>query len=89
MKEGHTTDKVCDSFIATHRSLRMSYRRVTYEDRLAIKSFLDMGLNQSQIAINLGFHKSTISREYSRFQSTSAIHIHHQKEVALKTGSEH
>jgi IS30 family transposase len=44
----------------------MSYRRVTYEDRLAIKSFLDMGLNQSQIAFNLGFHKSTISREISR-----------------------
>ena len=44
----------------------MSYRRVTYEDRLAIKSFLDMGLNQSQIAINLGFHKSTISREIHR-----------------------
>lgn len=44
----------------------MSYRRVTYEDRLAIKTFLGMGLNQSQVAFNLGLHKSTISREITR-----------------------
>ena len=44
----------------------MSYRRVTFEDRLAIKSLLDKGLNQTEIAFNLGFHKSTISREIGR-----------------------
>jgi IS30 family transposase len=44
----------------------MKYRRVTHEDRLGIKAFLDAGLNQSQIADKLGFDKSTMSREMSR-----------------------
>lgn len=35
----------------------MSYRRVTPEDRLLIKAFLDLGLFQSEIACKLGFTK--------------------------------
>jgi IS30 family transposase len=44
----------------------MNYRRVTYEDRLKIKAYLDVGLNQCEIACKLGFDKSTISREINR-----------------------
>jgi transposase, IS30 family len=44
----------------------MTYRRVTHDDRLGIKAYRDVGLNQSQIADKLGFHKSTISREVHR-----------------------
>lgn len=43
-----------------------TYRRVTLEDRIRIKSYLDVGLNQSQIAGKLDFDKSTISRELRR-----------------------
>jgi IS30 family transposase len=44
----------------------MSYRRITHEDRLLIKAYLDAGLNQSEIANKLGFHKSAICREIGR-----------------------
>lgn len=44
----------------------MRYRRVTQEDRLGIKAYLEAGLNQSAIADKLGFHKSTVSREVGR-----------------------
>lgn len=42
------------------------YRRVTEQDRIAIKRGLRVGLSQVDIADNLGFHKSTISRELKR-----------------------
>lgn len=44
----------------------MKYRRITHEERLSIKTFLDSGLNQSEVAGKLGFCKSTLSREISR-----------------------
>lgn len=44
----------------------MSYRRVNEQDRIAINRGRRAGLNQSEIARNLGFHKCTISRELSR-----------------------
>lgn len=43
-----------------------TYRRVTAEDRFQLKTYLDAGLNQSQIAVKLGLNKSTISRELAR-----------------------
>jgi IS30 family transposase len=43
-----------------------TYHRVTAEDRLLVKAYLDVGLNQSEVAVKLGFHKSTISRELRR-----------------------
>jgi len=43
-----------------------SYRRVTLEDRIRLKSYLDAGLTQNEIAVKLGFDKSTICREISR-----------------------
>ena len=42
------------------------YRHVTLEDRIRIKTYLEQGLTQSTIAVKLGFHKSTISREIRR-----------------------
>ena len=42
------------------------YRRVTEQDRIAIWKGLRAGLSQKDIACNLGFHKSTISRELKR-----------------------
>lgn len=44
----------------------MNYRRVTHEDRLVIKTCLDLGLTQSEIAVKTDFDKSTISREINR-----------------------
>jgi transposase, IS30 family len=43
-----------------------TYRRITNEDRLQIKTFLDMDLCASEIAIKLKFHKSSIGREIAR-----------------------
>lgn len=44
----------------------MRYRRVTSEDRVRIKDFLEQGLTNSEIADKLGFHKSSIGREIAR-----------------------
>lgn len=44
----------------------MKYRRVTSEDRLLIKAFLDAGLSYSKIADKTGFDRSTIGREIRR-----------------------
>ena len=44
----------------------MNYCQLTYENRIEIKSYLNCGLNQSQIADKIGVNKSTISREINR-----------------------
>jgi len=44
----------------------VKYRRVTSEDRLRIKAFLDAGLSYSKIADKTGFDRSTIGREIRR-----------------------
>lgn len=43
-----------------------TYRRVAREDRCQIVAFRKAGLNCSEIAKHLGFHKSTITREIKR-----------------------
>ena len=43
-----------------------TYRRMTIEDRIRLKAYLDAGLSQSTIAAKIEFHKSTISRELKR-----------------------
>lgn len=60
----------------------MSYRRVPPENRLLIKAFLDIGLNQSEIADKLGFHKSTISRELRRNRGARGYRIHQANQFA-------
>lgn len=43
-----------------------NYRRVAYEDRCQIRAFLQAEVPVSEIAEQLGFHKSSIYRELSR-----------------------
>lgn len=44
----------------------MKYRRITYEQRLAIKAWLDTGVSKAGIAAKLGFHRSSVGREVRR-----------------------
>lgn len=44
----------------------MSYTQLTHEQRYQIYSLLKAGLSQTEIAKNIGVHKSTISREIRR-----------------------
>lgn len=44
----------------------MSYSRLTYRDRVRISRLRKQGKSQSEIARNLGVHRSTISREVRR-----------------------
>src|SRR4029434_94710 len=44
----------------------MSYRQLTREQRYQIHILIKEGYNQTQIALLLGFDKSTISRELRR-----------------------
>ena len=44
----------------------MSYTQLTHEERYQISVLLKVGLNQTEIAMILERHKSTISREISR-----------------------
>lgn len=44
----------------------MSYSRLTFRDRVRISRLRKQGKNQSEIARNLGVHRSTISREVRR-----------------------
>jgi transposase, IS30 family len=43
-----------------------AYRRVTYEDRCQISALMQAGFTQTMVAVSLGLHKSTISRELLR-----------------------
>ena len=44
----------------------MTYHHLSLEERYQISALLKAGLTQAQISLNLGRHKSTISREVSR-----------------------
>ena len=44
----------------------MAYTQLTPEQRYQIYALLKMGHSQTEIAINLGVHKSTLSREVRR-----------------------
>jgi len=44
----------------------MSYKQLTYEQRVEIKSCLKLGLKLCQIAQHIGVHKATVSRELKR-----------------------
>jgi len=44
----------------------MTYHHLSQEERYQISALLKAGLTQTQISLNLGRHKSTISREISR-----------------------
>jgi len=42
------------------------YTQLTHEQRYQIQALMKAGLNQSEIAVIVGVHKSTISRKLSR-----------------------
>ena len=42
------------------------YKQLTVEQRYQIEALFQVGLNQTLIAAQLGFHRSTISRELKR-----------------------
>lgn len=44
----------------------MSYKQLTQEERYQIHAYLKAGFNQTEIAMELNRHKSTISREIQR-----------------------
>ena len=44
----------------------MKYRQLTLEKRYQISALIKAGLNQKEIALEIGVHPSTISREFRR-----------------------
>src|ERR687883_1125959 len=51
---------------ATKRSYVMTYRQLTSEERYMLAALRRQGLNQSEIALSLGRHRSTVCREVRR-----------------------
>lgn len=43
-----------------------TYKRINYEDRIKIETYLKLGKNNVQIAADLGFHSASIGREINR-----------------------
>ena len=57
----------------------MSHKHLNYLKRCQILALWKAGFNQNQIAKEIGVHKSTISREFSRnlvFVRTHTDHLH-------------
>jgi len=50
----------------TNSGTFMNYKQLSFEQRIEIRALLKIGCLQSQIANQLGVHKSTISREIKR-----------------------
>jgi len=63
------------------------YKQLTYKERYQIYALLKEGLNLTQIANNIGYHKSTISREISRNSKKSTIY--HPDSASIKTFTRH
>lgn len=60
----------------------MSYRQLAREQRYQISALMKAGHNQTAIAANLGYHKSTISREVRRNRSLKGYRPRHADELA-------
>jgi transposase, IS30 family len=60
----------------------MSYRQLAREQRYQIKALMKEGHNQTQIAANIGYHKSTISRELRRNRGAKGYRPHQADELA-------
>lgn len=61
----------------------MNYRQLAREQRYQIYSLMKEGHNQTQIAANLGCHKSTISRELRRNRGLKGYRPHQADELAF------
>lgn len=62
----------------------MSYTQLTHEERYQIKALLDMECTQTEIADQLGVHKSTISREVRRNRGQRGYRPKQAHEKALE-----
>lgn len=60
-----------------------TYHQLTHEQRYQIAALLESGHNQSEIALYLGVHKSTISRELRRNTATRGYLPRHAHLLAL------
>jgi IS30 family transposase len=60
----------------------MRYRQLAREQRYQIKALMKQGHNQTQIAANIGCHKSTISRELKRNRGWKGYRPHQADELA-------
>jgi IS30 family transposase len=60
------------------------YRRVAFEHRCQIQAFLASKTRVSEIAENLGFHRSTIYREMRRNRSQQGYKLEHAHSLARK-----
>jgi IS30 family transposase len=60
--------------------MKMSYKRITYEQRLIIEKLVQLGYRNSRIAEEIGCHKSTISRDLRRISdgTYNAMEATHQ-----------
>ena len=65
----------------------MSYTQLTQEQRYQIHSLLKMGHNQTEIAVCLGIHKSTISRELRRNMGLRGYRPKQAHQKALSRGN--
>jgi transposase, IS30 family len=61
----------------------MNYTQLTREQRYQIKTLMKEGHNQTQIAANVGCHKSTISREVRRNCGVKGYWPHQADELAF------
>ena len=53
--------------------MKSTYKRITYEQRITIEQLLRLGYSQSKIAVQLGCHKSSVSRDIKRCQKNKYI----------------
>ena len=61
----------------------MSYRQLTFEQRVEIKAYLKLSLALWQIAKQIGVHKSTVSREVNRNNGLKGYRPKQAHELAL------
>ncbi len=60
----------------------MSYCRVTYEDRIKIKLFLQQGKSESEIALQIDKHRSTVHREIKRNSGSRGYRVRQAQMLA-------
>jgi len=66
----------------------MSYTQLTMDDRIEIYALKKAGLNQTEIATQIGCHKSTISRELSRNTGQRGYRVKQAQTKALQRRTE-
>ena len=63
------------------------YRQLTHKERYQIYALLKEGLNYTQIANNIGYSKSTISREIKR--NSKGKYTYHPDSASIESYARH